>query len=227
MSINWLHRKPYTQQFRFEVFEAYIGLSVIDFFAQRFAFKSRDYWLRLIEEGKITVNRQGVDPNQILKANDLIHTVRDDVQEPPVNPDYKIIYDQDGVLVINKPAPLPVHPAGRFNKNTLLYLLREQHPDRKFHTIHRLDAHTSGVLIMATESQRARFLHLQMEKNQMQKVYGVIAKGDFGTETFVVDLPVGRVCRVKRGYGAGLEEGKDAKTEFTPLHKPWRMDFYC
>lgn len=213
------HTPPYTHEYYLTVRPEYDGLSVIDYFAGRFPFRERNYWFTLIETGEITVNGQTCAPSQILRAGDLTYTVRHDVTEPDVNDDYKILYNQNGLFIINKPAPLPVHAAGRYNKNTLLSILREQHPGTTFHTIHRLDLWTTGVLILATEPEIARHIHIQVEKKQLKKTYGVLAKGDFGNHPFTIDVPVGRKSGSHRGFGPEVTESKPCVTEFTPLCK--------
>lgn len=213
------HIPIYTQQYRFTISEEFKDKNIIDFFSERFSFKPREYWIRLLEEGDISVNNQGVDVDYILMDNDVVRTLRRDVQEPAVNADYKILFDDDGVLVIDKPAPLPVHPAGRYFKNSLLSILKENNPDIKFHTIHRLDSWTTGVLVLATNKERARVLHLQVEKKTVKKAYGVLAGGDFGEQEFTIDEAVGRVDGAFRGVGPEITEAKDSVTLFKPLIK--------
>lgn len=170
-------------------------------------------------KGEITLNREPVLPSAILKVDDVMHTVRNDVQEPDVNAGYEIIYEADGLLVVNKPAPLPVHPAGRFYKNSLTYILQEQFPEKNFHTIHRLDLLTTGVLVLATDPKMAGVVHRQMDRHQVSKVYGVLAVGDFGDKEFVIDAPIGRLQGNRRGVGETITEAKPATTRFTPIAK--------
>lgn len=194
-------------------------MTLIEFYKQRFAFKDEMYWRHLIEIGDTSVNRQGVASDYVLKEKDLLHTVRRDVQEPDVNDHYKILHDQNGILVINKPAPLPVHPAGRFFKNSLTEILKEKFPDKTIHTIHRLDLWTTGVLLLATEEESAKFLHRQMEDGKIKKIYGVLARGDFGDKPFVIDRAIGRKNGAHRGFGDDIRESKPCVTEFIPLVK--------
>ncbi len=219
------HISPYTQQYRFETTKEYAGKSVINFYVQRFGFKPREYWMEMIERGDILLNRQGVDADQILKLGDVLHTIRRDVEEPPVNDEICIIHEGDGVLVLNKQAPIPIHPSGRYFKNSLIHILREKIPDTVFHTIHRLDTWTTGVLVMATEATVARHLHLQVEKRQMKKIYGVLAVGDFGDKEFSVNIPVGRVDGAHRGTGPNITEAREALTIFTPLARKNNVTF--
>lgn len=219
MSKPLRHTPPYSQQYRFIIPEQYVGQNIIDFFTNRFSFKPRDYWLQLLANQQISVNNQGVDQDYVLQRNDLLHTRRDDVTEPDVNADFKIIHDADGVFVINKPAPLPVHPVGRYYKNSLIYILDEIYPDRKFHTIHRIDVWTTGVLVMGSDPVVAKYLHRQVEKQRNKKIYAVLAKGDFGDNEFVADQAIGRVEGAHRGVGPDVLDPKQSKTIFTPLAK--------
>lgn len=171
----------------------------------------------MMVDSKISLNQQGVDPYQLLKLDDVIHTRRDDVVEPDVNDDYQIIHDADGVFVINKPAPLPVHPVGRYYKNSLKYILDERYPERQFHTIHRIDVWTTGVLVMATDLIVAKYLHKQVAKQKNKKIYAVLAKGNFPKERFEVDLAIGRVSGAHRGVGPDVENPKESRTIFTPI----------
>lgn len=213
------HIPPYAQHYRFVVGPQNREERIIDYYTRRFSFKPREFWEAMMADGKITVNYGQVAANYVLKENDVIRTQRNDVQEPDVNAGYEILHDDRGVFVVNKPAPLPVHPAGRYFKNSLLHILREDFPDRAFHTIHRLDTWTTGVLVLATETERAKFLHRQVEDKSMSKVYGVMAVGDFGNKEFVVDVPTGRISGVQRGFGSDVREPKESVTRFTPLAK--------
>lgn len=215
---------PYSQQFRFTVTAEYAGWELINFFCERFDFKPRAYWLRLIERGQITVNRLAAAADYCLSQGDVIHTRRDDVQEPDVNDGIRILYDHDGVLVVDKPAPLPVHPVGRFFKNTLTFILNETNPKTRYHTIHRLDTWTTGVLVLATRRDRARFLHEQVEEQAVEKTYGVLAVGDFGDKPFTIEEPVGRINAClpagrgpRRGFGPCVTQAKPAVTAFRPV----------
>lgn len=221
----WRHIPPYSQQFRLVVDEEKVGMTLIALYEKKFSFKTREHWLDLMECGDITVNEKQVGRDYILQLGDKVLTVRRDVQEPDVNDVYTILYEGDGVLIINKPAPIPVHPAGRFFKNSLVHILKEKFPEKKIHTIHRLDLWTTGVLVLATEEKAAKYLHMQIRKNRMKKVYGVLACGDFGGEPFMVDAPIGRVDGVTRGVGRDLGEARAAQTQFTPIVKKEGVTF--
>jgi len=211
------HTPQYSNQYRLEIASEFSGMDVVGFFSERFSFKPRAYWQELIEKGQVTVNGQGVDPSDFLSEGDIVHTVRHDIIEPDVRIDYTVLCDEKGLFIINKPAPIPVHPSGRYFKNSLLTVLREDYPDKKFHTIHRLDTWTTGVLLLATNPEVARVLHLHVEKSEMKKSYAVMARGDFGSEDFIIDEAVGRVDGAHRGFGENITDAKDSITEFRPI----------
>jgi RluA family pseudouridine synthase len=211
------HIPPYDFQYRFEVDKDIAGLTLIGFYEKRFNFKSKDYWLGLMAEGEISVNGEPATPDTLLNLDDVVRTVRRDVQEPPVNPTIEILLEQDGVLVLNKPAPVPIHPSGRYYRNSLIHILEEKFPETKFHTIHRLDLWTTGVLILATDLIAARRLHKQIEKKTMTKSYGVLATGDFPDGMFTIDAAIGRVVGSQRGTGDAAQNAKASVTRFTTL----------
>jgi 23S rRNA pseudouridine1911/1915/1917 synthase len=210
------HIPPYDYQYRFVVDEFYAGKTVADFYADRFAFKPREYWLDLITKGDIKINKEICEPGQVLQKDDVLHTLGRGIQEPPVNAELDVLLERDYVFVLNKKAPIPVHPSGRYYRNTLIHVLEEQYPGTKFHPIHRLDSWTTGVLVWATEPERAKFLHRQVEKKTIGKIYGVLAVGDLPKEKFLVDEAVGRLPGGVRGFGPELIDPKASRTEFTP-----------
>lgn len=211
------HVPPYDFQYLFKITGEFAGLTLADFFTARFNFKTADYWRDLIARGETTVNHEILPGDYVLKKDDMVRTWRRDVVEPPVNGEIEILHDDGGLFILNKKAPVPVHPSGRFFKNALTSILRERHPGTIFHTIHRLDLWTTGVLVLATDAKTAKCLHEQIKKRRVEKVYAVLAVGDFGTEPFTVDLAIGRKDGVTRGFGDGITEAKESVTKFTPL----------
>ena len=218
------HIPPYDFQYRFEVSKEFAGKPLIDFYTTRFHFKPREYWLELIASDAVSVNHEARPPDSLLAEGDTIRTWRRDVQEPPVNDDIEILCHEDGLFALNKKAPIPVHPSGRYFRNSLTTILREKFPATNFHTIHRLDLWTTGVLLLATTPLMAKILHGQVEKQKIKKSYGVLAVGDFGQIPFTIDESIGRIQGAFRGTGTTAQNAKVAVTHFTPLlQKPIRL----
>ena len=67
-----------------------------------------------------------------------------------------ILYEDDAIVIVNKPAPLPMHPCGRFNRNTLASILNQLYKPQKLRLAHRLDANTTGVVVFSRSKHVAR-----------------------------------------------------------------------
>lgn len=153
------------------------GVSVLAYLLERFPYRSEEQWLKSIETKQLTVNDLAVDAEQILLTDDVISLDLSDVEEPKVNKNYKIVYEDEWLMVIDKPGDLPVHPGGPFYRNTLWYMLKDKYPS--LHLISRLDRETSGLMLVALHPKVARSLSKQMEKRKITKEYLVLVEGDF------------------------------------------------
>lgn len=150
------------------------GLTLANYLAGRFTYRSLQEWEERIANGELTVNGGKVDGAYILKLHDVIEYRPGDIDEPPADLDYKLVYEDQKLLIIDKPGNLCVHPSGPYFKNTLWYLLKERWGD--IHLVNRLDRETSGLLIAAKDPQTAAKLAKML--NDIKKVYLVMVHGD-------------------------------------------------
>jgi 23S rRNA pseudouridine1911/1915/1917 synthase len=158
---------------------------------------SREYLQRSIKEGNVTLNHKGTKPSQILRVKDKVFVLSNKGQEPEVDFNYRILHEDDAILVIEKPGNLPVHPSGRFFFHTLLTQLRvengnEVDQQKEFYIVHRIDRETSGILVIGKTSKAAASLVEQFEKRQTDKEYLAIVRGVVEQDSFVVDAPLAR-----------------------------------
>ncbi|MBR7120737.1 MAG: RluA family pseudouridine synthase [Lentisphaeria bacterium] len=152
------------------------GLLLADYLAGRFTYRSRDEWCLRIISGEITLNGQTVSPETLLALHDRIEYRPGDIAEPPADLNYRTVYEDEKILVIDKPGNLCMHPAGPFFKHTLWHLLSTRYGT--IHFVNRLDRETSGVLLAAKDPKSARLL----SKNISAKRYQVIVHGTFPDE---------------------------------------------
>ncbi|NDG85163.1 MAG: hypothetical protein EBX52_09035, partial [Proteobacteria bacterium] len=151
------------------------GIRLDRFLMDRYPKRSREKIKRIIDSGAISVVRENA-PHQTLgriKASfalqpyDIVRVLSVKKPEPPVNFDYKILYEDEAILVIDKPPNLPVHPAGRFFFHTLLIHLKTQgfttdlKSERNFFLVHRIDKETSGILLLAKSKEACNALTAQ------------------------------------------------------------------
>jgi 23S rRNA pseudouridine1911/1915/1917 synthase len=88
-----------------------------------------------------------------------------------------VLYEDESVLVIDKPAGLPMHTTAKFWRNTLTALLRERYPDEAMEVAHRIDRETSGVLVIARGREVASFLTQAFARRAVEKTYLALVKG--------------------------------------------------
>ena len=194
------------------------GLRLADLLAGRFTYRTREEWIERIAAGEITVNNIAPDPEQILNIHDMIEYRPAELPEPPAVLDYKIVYEDDHFLVIDKPGNLCMHPAGPFFKHTLWHLLCSKYGD--IHFINRLDRETSGLLLAAKDPESAR--SFARKDNFYAKVYQVLVHGRFDKTVNAAGFlhPAGGVIRKRRAFSYDRPEFppfESASTHFIPL----------
>lgn len=194
--------------------------TLLEFLVSKFKYLSRAEWEERIALGKVKVNDHAASPGQPLRAGDEVAYTTNAWEEPAVKTDYRVVYEDDQVLVVSKPAPLPVHAIGAYFRNTLMYLLRRDRPEaRDFHLVHRLDSETSGLLALVKNPQYLKKLQTQWRTPEVQKTYRAIVFGDFPTGKKTVDAPIGpkKGSEIRMKLAVTEEEGYASITEFTLL----------
>jgi RluA family pseudouridine synthase len=192
----------------------YIGYRVDSYFADRFTYHSVDEWASRIRAGDITVNGNKVEPDTILAEQDFIVTRLEPRAEPPANRNLDIIFEDENLRVFNKAAPIPVHPCGRYFRNSMTEVLKETYPEEIPRPVQRLDAETTGALVFAKTREAAAFLMEEFLCNRVVKEYLALVEGKPPEKKFTVDAPVGKTKGSKRGIGDELINPKSAITKF-------------
>lgn len=179
---------------------------LIEFLVVRYTYHDRSKWEEYIDNERVLINNSRALINQKLKKNDLITYIPEPIVEPPINRDYQTIYEDDDLLVINKPCDIPCHPGGIYFENTLWYILKEKY--NYISLINRLDRETSGVMLIAKNRESAKFYFNKMMERQIEKEYLVLVHGDF-PETLSgrgwLRPDIGSVIRKKRLFIPDIE----------------------
>ncbi len=184
------------------------GRTVLDFVAGRFTYLAREQWVLELAAGRLRVNGQPVAPEQILAATDRVSYQGAELAEPPVASDFSVVYEDDDLLVVNKPAPLPCHPGGRYFRHTLWWLLRERGGLAKPLLVNRLDRETSGLVVVAKNRAAARDCARQWQEQQVEKKYLVLVEGEFPPDQqaatgFLAPDPNSRIRKKSRFFPQG------------------------
>ncbi|MDD6177362.1 MAG: 23S rRNA pseudouridine(955/2504/2580) synthase RluC [Ruminobacter sp.] len=175
---------------------------------------------RILRKGEVRVNKKRVKPEYKLNAGDIVRippvrTTKAPVILPSANLDKvsalkdAIIFENEGLMVVNKPAFMPVHGGSGVNYG-LIEALRSIRPnDHYLELAHRLDRDTSGCIIIAKKRSTLRALHEQFREKDMQKQYLALVKGNFNKRLKQVNAPLRknilssgeRFVRVDEGEG--------------------------
>ncbi|OZJ06294.1 hypothetical protein BZG36_00715 [Bifiguratus adelaidae] len=190
--------------------------SITDVFTTEFKRRcDRDMIVKAIQDGRILVNDVGVQPSHRVCQGDLICTRSVHRHEPAV-PDWpiEIAQQEDGLLVVDKPHGLPVHPNSLYYFNTLLTILRKDMAlDPRLQLVHRLDGLTSGIVILADPDKRPKLFEA-FEKRLLQKVYVARVQGRFPEQKITCNIPL----HTPEGKGSGRQvvarHGKPTETIF-------------
>ena len=210
--------EPYRNERLMRVRQAQDGMSLIEFLCEFHPPTPRENWLRWIFGGDITLDNSRVDAHQTVSVGQRYRHVIDDYVEPPVQAAVGIIYEDEELLVVDKPAPLPVHPSGRFYRNTLSILLASVYPHEKLRIAHRLDANTTGVVVFCRTAKAAAIVQQQFERRQVQKEYLARVIGHVPFETHRCDFKIESAHRFGETDTGGArithDDGQPAETLF-------------
>lgn len=205
------------------------------FLMNRIEGATRNKIQQAIEAGLVTVNGKPIKPNYKIKANEeIIVFTTDHPDETDVVPekmDLNIIYEDDALMIIDKPAGMVVHPGSGNYTGTLLngvaYYLRQQQPGLddlslpRFGLVHRIDKNTSGLLVLAKSSEVASKLMKQFFHHTIERKYVALVWGDIAEDEGTIIAHVGRNQRFRKLFEAYPEgdHGKEAITHYKVLER--------
>jgi len=159
--------------------EDHHNIRIDRFLSENYKHISRSQWQERIEMGNVLVNGKKTRCSYLLKMNDKITFFYSKKSEPNINKEFKIIYEDEDLIVIDKPPNLPVHPSGNYKQNTLYSLLKEKYNYEYCHPIHRLDRETSGLIIFGKNPFIIRNMARMFLNNEISKIYYTIVFGEF------------------------------------------------
>lgn len=155
---------------------------------------------RLIEAGLVTVAGEGVDPAQRLAVGTEVAVVvaEEDRRVVPEDVPFTVVFDDDHLLVVDKPAGVVVHPGAGTTSGTLVAGLLHRYPaqaeleDQRFGLVHRLDKDTSGLLVVARTADAHRRLQSRLRRREITRSYLALVAGTPPAATGTIDAPIGR-----------------------------------
>ena len=207
------------------------GMTLLDFLLNLHPQTGREEWQRRISGSEVVPAEPGrgrrarrvreavpLSAERMVREGERFDLLEPHVVEPPVSAHVQVLYEDAELIVINKPAPLPVHACGRFHRNTLRHILNLVYFPERPHVVHRLDANTSGVMVLARRKKTASLLSQQFEQREVQKRYVARVIGHPPSDRFCCELPLGSEPG-PGGVRLPDSAGAEAVTDFSVLKR--------
>jgi RluA family pseudouridine synthase len=139
--------------------------------------------------------------------------------EPAVAADIRILHEDEAIVIVNKPAPLPMHASGRFHRNTLQHILNEVYAPKYPRPAHRLDANTTGLVAFARTRRYCRLLQREFLEGRVAKIYLVRALGHPAEDGFFSEAPVSKGPATLGTREIDEDDGLAARTDFRVIER--------
>lgn len=191
------------------------GTTIIDYLCTRFTYHSRQEWEEVLSNGKISIGNINVDCKFIVEPGCIMEYDAGEFDEPPANLDYRILYEDEWFIGIDKPGNLLVHRAGRSFRNNLMYQLRFNNtpPFPDAHPTHRLDRDTSGVVLVAKNSEVCALVSNAFAEQKIDKQYCTVVHGN-AKKGIMINAPIAKARESAISYKFQVDQsGKEAVTE--------------
>jgi 23S rRNA pseudouridine1911/1915/1917 synthase len=200
------------------------------YFTQKEIYPSRSQIRNLITQSKIRVNSSPVKASYILKNGDVIDLAPPEQKELEIKAEaipLDIIYEDEYLLVVNKPAGMIVHPAGKIRSGTLVNALLYHCQDSlsgiggviRPGIVHRLDKDTSGLMVAAKNDVAHLDLSRQIENHQVIKKYIALVHGKLRDDSGIIDAPIGRSLKNRKKMAVTEGKSREAITQFKVLKR--------
>lgn len=204
------------------------GVRIDAYISQELADFSRNTVTRLIEDGAVTVNGKSVKKNRKVNLGDRVEITVPEPTEPgilPQNIPLDVVFEDDCLLVVNKPKGMVVHPAaGNWDGtlvNALLYRCKGElsgiNGVMRPGIVHRIDKDTSGLLIVAKTDFAHRILASQIKEHSFTREYEAVALGNLKEDSGTINAPIGRHPVKRKQMAVTYKNSKNAVTHWSVI----------
>ena len=197
---------------------------------------SRSQAQKLIESGNILVNGKNVKSNYKIRKNDIVYIEIPDPEPVEIEAEdikLDILYEDDDVIVINKPQGMVVHPAPGHYSGTLVNALMYHCRDglsgingcMRPGIVHRIDMNTSGALMAAKSDAAHRGLAIQLAEHSITRKYNAVVFNNIKTDEGTIDKPIGRNPKDRKKMAVLQAGGRRAVTHYTVIERFGKYTF--
>jgi UPF0176 protein len=181
---------------------------------------SRDEWEKRCDAGRFE-NYGGTvrSKDHIVRGGERVVQIFPPDVEPPVSADIRVLHEDDAILLVHKPAPLPMHASGRFHRNTLQSILNLVYAPKYPRPVHRLDSNTTGLVLFARTRHFSRVIQQQFLAGTVDKKYLVRVQGHPEKDLFFSEAPISVSPDVMGIRTIDEIDGLGSRTDFTVLER--------
>ena len=210
--------------------EADAGLRVDQFLAAHHDGHSRSFFQTLCKDGSVEINGKKVKASRLLKADEVIKAKLPLPEEPDIEAQpipLSILYEDDDVLIVDKPKGMVVHPAPGHSKDTLVNAVMHHCKDSlsgingvlRPGIVHRIDKDTSGSLIICKNDHAHRAIAALLKTHSITRVYRGIVTGHLPDDKGVIEGNIGRDPKERKKMAVLKDKGKPAVTMYRVLER--------
>ncbi|MCF6158634.1 MAG: RluA family pseudouridine synthase [wastewater metagenome] len=227
--MNILQEVPKTKEFIFDIKKSFEDRRIDRYLALRLPDYSRTCIQKLIKEGSVLVNGRAVKSSYDIQKGDTISIRVPILAENKIIPEdipLDIVYEDDYLMLINKPSDMVVHPAGGHPSGTLVNALTfhcqnlsQINGPLKAGIVHRLDRDTSGIMLSIKSDVVHSHIAMQFEKRQVKKEYLAVVEGEVRLDSDEINLPIGRHKTETQKMGIRRDIGREAISVYEVLER--------
>ncbi|MGN0288347.1 MAG: RluA family pseudouridine synthase [Lachnospiraceae bacterium] len=216
--------------YKFQVEDEWEGIRIDKFLSGNLDFLSRSYLQKMIQEQRVTVNGKTVKANYMLRPDEEVEFHLPESVEPEILPQeipLEVLYEDEDVIVVNKPKGMVVHPAPGHYSGTLVNALLAHCKDSlsgingvmRPGIVHRIDKDTTGSLIACKNDLAHESIAAQLKEHSILRRYRAICMGVLKEEEYRIDAPIGRHPAERKRMAVNQKNGKPAVTRVRVLER--------
>ncbi|ANM32307.1 pseudouridine synthase [Acidobacteria bacterium Mor1] len=191
------------------VVESSAPVGVVDYLARRWPHSDAEQWRARVEAGEVRLDRIVAATDAVVRQGQELCWDRPPWREPAAPLDYRVLFEDEALLGVDKPSGLPTLPGAGFLENTLLSRVQQDDPGSV--PLHRLGRHTSGIVLFARTPGARSALARDWAGKRVGKRYRALALGRPERQEFTIDQPIGPVTHAPLGnVHAATPDGKQA-----------------
>lgn len=206
------------------------GERIDKFLSEELSDRSRSFLQKLIKEQYVKVNGKSVKSSYRLVLGDLVSILFPEPEKPDIvaeNIPLDILYEDEDIIVINKPKQMVVHPApGHYSGtlvNALLYHCQDNlsgiNGSLRPGIVHRIDMDTTGSLVVCKNDMAHQSLSAQLKEHSIHRVYEAVVHGNLKEDTGLIDAPIGRHPTERKKMSTLAKNGREAVTHYSVLER--------